>query len=241
MGKNSWKLNFTRDHGFLARDNYGKEYQARHDKLNLRPLIQQGEYQHRGEQGMFESVSLRLFNLLGVEGSATHWVQFRVVDEAAESGATQYEGDFWGLYLAVEEGDGNFLKEHGLPDGNFYMMGEGLGEKQNQGRTASFDDSDLINFVNTYKGSPVESWWRTNLNLSKYYSYRTVLEAVHHYDVDDPPGKNYQYYHNPVTGLWSVHPWDLDLTWAANMYGGGNEPFRNRVSNSGSQPELRVE
>ena len=241
MGKNSWKLNFTRDHGFLARDNYGKEYQARHDKVNLRPLIQQGDYQHRGEQGMFESVSLRLFNLLGVEGSATHWVQFRVVDEAAESGATQYDGDFWGLYLAVEEGDGNFLKEHGLPDGNFYMMGEGLGEKQNQGRTASFDDSDLINFVNTYKGAPVQSWWRTNLNLSKYYSYRTVLEAVHHYDVDDPPGKNYQYYHNPVTGLWSVHPWDLDLTWAANMYGGGNEPFRNRVSNSGSQPELRVE
>ena len=24
-------------------------------------------------------------------------------------------------------------------------------------------------------------------------------------------------------------PWDLDLTWANNMYGGGGEPFRDRV------------
>ncbi len=241
MGKNAWKFNFTRDHGFLLKDNYGEAYNSRHDKLNLRPLIQQGDYQHRGEQGMFESVSLRLFNMVGVEGSRTHWVQFRVVDDFAETGPTQYDGDFWGLYLAVEEGDGDFLKEHALPDGNFYMMGEGLGEKQNQGRTASADDSDLSTFVNTYKGAPVVDWWRTNLNLGKYYSYRTIIEAVHHYDVDDPPGKNYQYHHEQRSGLWSVHPWDLDLTWAANMYGGGNEPFRDRVSNSGAQPQLRTE
>ncbi len=241
MGKNAWKLNFTHGHRFMLRDNYGNPYATGHDKVNLRPLIQQADYLHRGEQGMFESVSLRLFNMLGVAGSRTHWIQWRVVDGADEYGPTQYDGDFWGLYLAVEEGDGNFLKEHNLPDGNFYMMGEGLGEKQNQGRTSSSDDSALVNFVSTYKGSPNQSWWRTNLDLNTYYSYRTVIEAVHHYDVDDPPGKNYQYYQNSVTGLWSVHPWDLDLTWADNMYGGGGEPFRNRVANNASQPELRTE
>ena len=241
MGKNAWKLNFTHDHRFLLKDNYGDPYQAAHDKVNLRPLIQQADFLHRGEQGMFESVSLRLFNMLGVAGSRTHWIQWRVIDDAAEYGPTQYDGDFWGLYLAVEEGDGSFLKEHSLPDGNFYMMGEGLGEKQNQGSTSALDNSDLVNFVNTYKASPTVEWWRTNLDLNSYYSYRTVIEAVHHYDVDDPPGKNYQYYLNPDTGLWSVHPWDLDLTWAANMYGGGGEPFRDRVSNNSTQQVLRVE
>ena len=29
-----------------------------------------------------------------------------VIDEAAESGPAQYDGDFWGLYLVVEQMDG---------------------------------------------------------------------------------------------------------------------------------------
>ena len=45
-------------------------------------------------------------------------------------------------------------------------------------------------------------------------------------------GKNYFYYRNPVTGLWQTVPWDLDLTWANNMYGNGDEPFKSRVANS---------
>ncbi|MDB6038993.1 MAG: hypothetical protein JWM99_2834, partial [Verrucomicrobiales bacterium] len=241
MGKNAWKWSFTHNHHFEMRDNYDHAYSSPHSKLNIRPLIQQGDYLHRGEQGMFESVTLRMFNMLGVPGSRTTWFQFRIIDDAAESGPSQYDGDFWGLYLAVEEGDSDFLKEHDLPDGNFYMMRNSFGDKQNQGRTSTPDSSDLSSFINTYKGSPSTSWWRTNLDLQEYYSYRTVLEAVHHYDVDDPPGKNYEYYHNSVTGLWSVHPWDMDLTWADNMYGGGNEPFRDRVAQNSNQPELNIE
>jgi hypothetical protein len=52
---------------------------------------------------------------------------------------------------------------------------------------------------------------------------------VHDYDVDQGAGKNYIYYHNPVTNQWSIFPWDLDLTWSDNMYGGGDEPYRSRV------------
>ena len=36
--------------------------------------------------------------------------------------ADQYSGDFQGLYLAVEQPDGQLLEEHGLPDGNLYKM-----------------------------------------------------------------------------------------------------------------------
>src|SRR5690606_6783987 len=76
-------------------------------------------------------------------------------------------------------------------------------------------------------GSKDEQWWRQNLDLGSYYSYRSIVEAVHHYDIGY--GKNYNYYHNPETDQWSVIPWDLDLTWDDAMFGDGNEPFKSRV------------
>ena len=71
-----------------------------------------GDYQMRGEQGMFEAVTFRLFNLAGTEAPRTHFVHLRVVTDEVESPSDQYRGDFWGLYLAVEEIEGEFLKEH---------------------------------------------------------------------------------------------------------------------------------
>ncbi len=230
MGKNMWKFDLNRGHDFLPVDNYGQGYNARWKKINLGSCIQQGDYGHRGEQGMFESIGFKLFNLAGIEAPRTHFVQFRVIDKALETNpANQYDGDFWGLYMAVEQEDGRFLDEHGLPDGNFYKMDGGFGTLNNQGPTAVSDRSDLSKFMSTYQGSPSESWWRTNFDLGRYYDYRTIVEAIHHYDIDEGAGKNYMYYLNPVTGLWSEHPWDLDLTWADNMYGGGGSPFKNRV------------
>jgi hypothetical protein len=230
MGKNAWKIKFNTGHHLEARDNFGHKYSSAWSRMNIRPGIQQADYQHRGEQGMFEAVNYRLFNLAGVPACNTHFFQLRVIDDASESGATQYDGDFWGLYLGVEEGNGAFIDDHDLPDGNLYMMRNSSGTIQNQGRTAASDGSDLASFLNTFRNtSPTDAWWRTNLDLEKYYAYRTIIECFHHYDIDDPPGKNYFFYLNSETAQWSVHPWDMDLTWGDNMYGGGNEPFRSRV------------
>ncbi len=231
MGKNMWKFDFNRGHDFEARDNNGRRYSVNWTKLNLGACIQQGDYQHRGEQGMFEAVGFRLFNLVGVESPKTHFVQFRIIDEAQESDpASQYNGDFWGLYLAVEQEDGRFLDEHGLPDGNFYKMEGGSGELNNQGATGVTDKSDLRSFMSTYLGSPTDDWWRQNFSLDRYYSYQAIVQGIHHYDICY--GKNYFYFLNPDTGIWSVHPWDLDLTWADNMFDagcGGVDDFMNRV------------
>ena len=230
MGKNMWKFDFNRGHDFQARDNYGREYDTTWRKLNLGANIQQGNFGHRGEQGMFESVGFRLFNLAGVESPKTHWISFRVVDEASESGTTQYNSDFWGLYLAIEQEDGRFLDEHSLPDGNLYKMESYTGELNNQGRTAATDKSDLNTFLNTYRNTtPSLQWWRQNLHAEKYFSYQAIVQGIHHYDICD--GKNYFYYLNPETGRWSVHSWDLDLTWANNMYRdcAGSDDLKNRV------------
>ena len=149
MVKNMWKFDLNRGHDFQMRDDYGEQYDTRWSKLNLGACIQQGDYGHRGEQGMFESVAFRLFNLVGVEAPHTTFLQFRIIDADAEASSDQYEGDFWGLYLAIEQEDGRFLDEHGLPDGNFYKMENGTGELNNLGPLGPADKSDLNTFLAT--------------------------------------------------------------------------------------------
>ena len=225
MGKNMWKFDFKRGHYFQARDDYGRAYDTTWDKMNFSACIQQGDYQHRGEQGMFEAAAFKLFNLMGVEAPKTHWLHLRVIDEADEAGATQYDGDFWGLYMVLEQMDGRFLNEHNLPDGNLYKMEGGTGDLNNQGPTAVTNKSDLNSFMSGYRSRPAETWWRQNVNVESYYGYRCVVEGVHHGDI--AYGKNWFFYLNPETSRWSMLPWDVDLTWANNMFGNGEDDFRN--------------
>jgi len=240
MGKNMWKIDFNRGHDFQAYDNYGQPYSTKWTKLNLGAVIQQGDYWHRGEHGLFEAVSYRLFQMAGVPAPHTHYAHFRIVAGADENGPDQYSGDFQGLYLVVEQPDGRFLDEHGLPDGNLYKVENYTGTLNNQGPTQPSDGSDFFLFrdgnaagtVLGYTDKPDLLWWQQNVELQRYYSYRAIVEAVHHYDIGY--GKNYFYYHDPETGRWSVLPWDVDLTWADNMYGNGDEPFISTGTQGGN-------
>jgi len=231
MGKNMWKFDFNRGQRFQARDNFGEEYDTEWRRLNFSALIQQRSFGQRGEQGLYESVGFRLFDLAGTVGSShTHYVHFRIIEDANELGpsSSQFDDDFQGLYLAVEQLDGQYLEEHDLPDGNLYKMEAGTGTLNNQSPDLPSDRSDLDDFLNTYEGSPqTEQWWRDNLDLENYYAYRTIVEAIRHYDIH--AGKNYFYFNNPETQKWQVLPWDLDVAWSNNGFGTGNEPFKSRV------------
>lgn len=238
MGKNMWKFDFNKGHPLEARDDYGRPYSVPWSKLNLRACIDQGDYGMRGNQGLFEAVGFRLFNLAGVESPATHWRQLRIIDDLEENPRDQYRGDFWGLYLAIENEDGRFLKQHGLPEGNLFKMEGGDGRLQFHAPNAVTNKSDLHGFMSSYRQNPPEAWWRANTDLPRYYSYRSIIEAIHHYDCDEGAGKNYDFYFNPVNQRWQAVPWDIDLTWADHMFGGGDEPFRGRVL---SKPVFQIE
>jgi hypothetical protein len=237
MAKNMWKFALPGDHNLQPKDDFGEASDVLWNKINLRACIQQGDYGQRGEQGMFESVGFRLFNLVGVAAPETHWIQLRIIDEANENPADQYRGDFWGLYLAIENEDGRFLKAHDLPSGNLFKMEGGGGQLQHHASGAVTNLSDLFGFMNSYRrGNQDEEWWRANFDLTNYYSYRAICECIHHYDVGQ--GKNYDYYFNPSKRQWEIIPWDIDLTWANNMYGDGNDPFKRPVL---SRPVFRLE
>ncbi|MEW6156441.1 MAG: CotH kinase family protein, partial [Verrucomicrobiota bacterium] len=223
MGKNMWKFDFPRRHHLKAVDDFGQPYKSKWEKLNLGACIQQGDYRCRGEHGLFEAATYRLFNLAGVPAPRTHYVHLRIVTGREENPPNQYEGDFWGLYLATEELDDNFLKEHQLPDGNIYKWDFGRPKLEHQAAGAPGRGEDIHRFVSAYQRGPSENWWRENVDLPRYFSYRSILECVHHYDIGN--GKNYFYYHHPRSQRWRVLPWDVDLTWRDHMFGNGQEPF----------------
>src|SRR5207302_10452994 len=56
-----------------------------------------------------------------------------------------------------------------------------------------------------------------------------VTEMIHNWDIGF--GKNYDYYHNPVTNKWDIIPWDLDLTFYVNYQPGGGDlvPMTNAI------------
>jgi hypothetical protein len=230
-GKNGWMFDFPRGHSLQARDDFGREYNTTWDKLIFSHIA---NAPFRGEHGLVESLSYRLFRMAGVEGPQTHFVHFRIVENADETPADQYATDFQGLYLAVQQPDGRMLDAQGLPDGNLYKLEPDLGvpgTKSNQGPNQPLDDTDLIEFVRQSTDRvnfTSEQWWRDNVDLDRYYSYRSIVESVRHYDIT---GTNQYYFHNPQTGRWSVHPWDLDLTWRGrDVFGSGGDAFISRLN-----------
>ncbi|MBN1506694.1 MAG: lamin tail domain-containing protein, partial [Sedimentisphaerales bacterium] len=252
MAKNMFKLDFNRSHYFQARDDYGNEYATKWNRLNFSACIQQGSFGQRGEQGMFEALTCRLFNLAGCPASKTNYFQFRIIDETYEDGernaahrpltstGTQYDGDFWGLYMTIEQMDGRFLDEHGLPDGNLYKMDDaypGGYDKNNQGPTQVDNNTDVEMFRGMYQSRLGAAWWAQNVNLDAYYAYYAIYQAVHHGDITS---KNWYLYHHPVTDQWWQLPWDVDLTWTT--YYGSNDPS-DPFSRAGifSYAELDVE
>lgn len=245
-GKTNWRFDFLSGHRFQAYDDFGRPYAVKRDNINLRGEMGHTHRERRGEAGMFESMSYKLFNLAGVPASDTNFVHYRVITGADEYGDSQYNGDFWGLYLSIENPDEQFLEEHGLPDGNLYKVESTLtppavnyfeGDLNNLGRNGPTDKSDLKALADYSQAGTPATWWRSNVDLENYYSFQAIVEFVHHYDMGE--GKNYMFYRNPDTSKWAIYPWDLDLTWhdPTRYFGTAQEPWLCPVLGSCNRPQ----
>ncbi len=235
-GKGKWKLDFHRGHYFQARDDYGRKYHSKWDKMNVGTgTCPWWQYPHpggwdQGTQGMVmnEALAFRLYNMAGVPSCTTNYFHFRVIDGAVETDpANQYEGDFWGLYFTIEQADGAYLDEHGLPDGNVYRLDGGY-NLTHQGETQVANGSDISTFISTYNSRPPAAWWLQNVNLANYYSSKAIGVAVN--DSDRRPEANCIYYHNSLTNQWWMLPWDLDLSFEWGTHYGDWEHWRYALS-----------
>jgi hypothetical protein len=214
VGKNKWKVNFNRGHGLEARDNLGQKYAEKWDKINILPGTNPWWGNNVSTEGtvLFEPVAFKLYELAGTPSSQTQYFQFRIIDGVDEASPTdQYAGDNWGLYIAIEQPEAEFLNERGLPDGNiFNMHGVGGASQRSQGSELPTDKADLSAFVNGYKGNQTQEWYEQNLNFESYFAWNAINLAVNNNDLR--PEENVNYYHNQETGQWYTLPWDLDLT-----------------------------
>ncbi len=215
-GKNKWRFHFNRARDFQPRDFWGRRYRADWKTMNFDACASPWASVNRGMAGLDEGISYRLYELAGVPSSKTHYLHFRVIDNAIEASSTsQYDGDLWGLYQAIEQPDGRFLDERELPDGNVYKIEGGGGDKKNQGPTQSRDTSDWNAFRSASGSSQTESWWRTNMDMPNFFSFHAMNRVTG--NVDLRHGANHYFYHRP-DGRWAIMPWDMDMMFLAETH-----------------------
>lgn len=205
-GKNKWGFKFNRVHEFQARDLWGRSYNYAWNSFSLNACASPWAQVNRGMAGLDEAVSFRAYQLAGVPSPNTHWINFRVIDQAEEASATsQYEGDEWGLYLVVQDPDGAWLRELGLPAGNVINPETG---HQHLAADQPRDRSDWNRFAGGPGHTQAEAWWRTNLDLAAYDAFHALNRLLANIDIR--PGANHCFYHHP-DGHWAPVPWDLDM------------------------------
>ena len=233
-GKNKWGLYFNRARDIRVKDNWNRYYEPWNSvalDANASPWCAV----HRGSAGVEEAASYRMFDLAGVPALRTNYVHWRVIDHAAESGPSQYDGDLWGLYLALEPMEGNYLDERGLPDGNVYDIEGSQGDKKHQGASQPTDASDWNAFnAGVNAAGQTEEWYRANIDLPALYTFFAL--GRFNGNVDIRPGDNVRFYHRPTDNRWVIAPYDLDMMfvcghhWSANIdgvtYAGVTNQFR---------------
>ncbi|TWT74577.1 CotH protein [Posidoniimonas polymericola] len=216
VGKNKWKIEFLNGHHLQARDNYGAPFGETWDEINVLPGTNPWWRNDISTEGtvLSEAAAFKLYDLAGAPSPYTTYFNFRVIDGASETGGDQYSGDFWGLYVGIEQPDGSFLDERGLEDGNVYNMHSsvfGATNQRHQGSESVTDRSDLAAFMSGIDGGfETLQWWEENLNWDVYFAWNIVNHLVNNSDIR--PNENVNYYRDQVSGQWYVIPWDLDLT-----------------------------
>jgi hypothetical protein len=235
-GKRKWKFNFHRGHRLQMRDDYGNKFNEKWDQINLStgtcPYWQEFGWD-KGVDGMVinEATAFKFFSLSGVPACNTAFLHVRVIDDSSENGADQYSGDFWGLYIGVEEVDIRFINERGLPDGNLYKRaGYNIGVSQGPTDPDIASHTDVDNLIWTIDSHPSLSWWENNVDLLCYYGYHTASIVLN--NSDQTWNRNSYIYHNPVTNKWSMFPWDVDLVYEYATHYTDNEHFKYVLEHS---------
>ena len=212
-GKNKWGFKFNESQPFHDRDLWGRPITNELKSVSLTACASPWAQVNRGMAGLDEAVSFRAYQLAGVPSANTHWIQFRIVSRTNEvSAKSQYSGDLWGLYQVVQEPGGEWLREHGLPDSDIYSPETGL---KHRAKNAPTNEVAFQNFMAGSQRGATEAWWRTNLDLPRYYTFHALNRVLGNVDVR--PGANHYLWHEP-DGRWCVIPWDLDMMFIAKTH-----------------------
>ena len=185
-GKRAFRIRFHRAHRFQAKQDDGTDYEVPWRTLNLSKMIDGKQNQ---TFGLPEAMNSWLWNLVEIPAPRTHYVQLRVIDRFVETPAGvdgHFHGDFWGLFLAFEDYDSRFIRSHGMPDGNLYLLKSNVFDgnelKRHQGQGAVPGDDDFHNICPQLRPERDVDWLHSHVYFERWYRYHTVNEAVRHFD-----------------------------------------------------------
>ena len=230
-GRRSFKFRFNVGQYPKFHNNDGDEY-----KTGWKYLASHKMRGSRGNHtwGMEQAANHILWNMTGTPAPYTHWFHLRVIrgKEEAPSGSNgQYQGDYYGMLLAMEEFDVRFLESHGMEKGNLYKLisgrTDGVSVRRYLARNGVDDGSDFKNIIFQLKPNKSDEWLNKYVNYDSWNKYHAIVDAVRHYDVQPNTSehlKNRAFYFQPSSDsnygrLW-VLPWDSDTSWGPNWNGG---------------------
>ncbi len=249
-GKRSFRFRFHRADRFRPRDDRGQAYEVPWRSLNLSKMM---DGKRNQTFGLPEAMNSWLWDLVDIPAPRTHYVQMRVIDQAEEAPDGpdgQYQGDFWGVFLAFEDFDSPFVKAHDLPDGNLYKLKsrvpDGNQVKRHQGMGSVSDDLDFQNIRMNLNPDRDAAWLSRYVDYNRWNHYHAVNEAVRHFDYlpRDSHLKNRAWFFAPVENdligrLW-VLPWDSDTSWGPN-WGTGLDYPKLAIFGGEGKPKFKME
>ncbi len=230
-GKRHFRFKFPKGTPLAAADERGNAYARPWEEMLFNKLFGNKGYY---DWGLPYEAGGKLWSLLGIPIPESHWIQFRVVRGAAEA-PDATNGDFWGLYQALELPEGkNFLKARDLPLGNFFKMSDWTqnGEMDERYQAAGAPDfgEDFDNIRYNIHQTASDAFIKTYVNMPLWYRYHAAQEAMRHYDIFvEPTGrhrvKNLLWYFQPTAGtnglgnVWFM-PYDWDASFGPNWNNG---------------------
>lgn len=230
-GKNKWGFRFLHTHELAMRDQWGNLYGATWNSFAMNACASPWVQINRGMAGLDEVISFRAYQLAGVPASDSLPVQLRVVTTPEEQGKTQYDGDGWGLYVAIEDLDGAWLDNHAWPDGVIVKPEDGV--KHVPGGYGKDPGAVWGEFQSGPRGDKAK-WWREHMDMQSYYSFHAINRLVSNVDVR--PGANHAFYQHPEKG-WMPVPWDLDMQFIPRTH----QPGYIDQASCLNVPELKLE
>ncbi|MDB4721077.1 lamin tail domain-containing protein [Verrucomicrobiales bacterium] len=230
-GRRSFKFRFNIGSYPQFHDTDGKSYSTEWKYLATHKM--KGS---RGNHtwGIEQAANHILWNMTGTPAPYTHWFHMRVIrgaEEAPKENNGQYQGDYYGMLLAMEEFDVRFLDAHNLKKGNLYKLisgrTDGVSVRRYLAREGVDDGSDFKNIIFQLKPNKSDDWINQHVNYNSWNHYHAIVDAVRHYDVQPNTSehlKNRAFYFEPSKEtnygrLW-VLPWDSDTSWGPNWNGG---------------------
>ena len=181
------------------------------------------------------------FNLLTNYADQTkirHPLAYEVFNESGHPASlfgfsvTVYQnGEYYGLWDLVEEGDEEFLEREGLDtDGALYKINNRIDSATNNvdKKSREYEDrSDLQSIVNQYAAATTASaeldLIYDNMDVATLINYLAVHNLISNGDF----GHKNQYWYHDVneTGQWLTLPWDQDLSFGHNWTANVNPPY----------------